>query len=68
MNRLTLSVEGMNCHHCEMTIEKAIKELKNVVSIKADHTSKTLEIVYTGELNVEDVRRKIEEFGYRVLT
>lgn len=68
MNRLTLTVEGMTCHHCEMTVEKAVKQLKNVVSAKADHTSKTLEIIYTGELNIEDVKQKIEEVGYKVLT
>jgi copper chaperone CopZ len=30
MNRLTLTIEGMTCHHCEMTVEKAVKQLKNV--------------------------------------
>jgi len=51
-----------------MTVEKAVKQLKNVVSAKADHISKTLEIIYTGELNIEDVKQKIEEVGYKVLT
>lgn len=67
MNRLTLTVEGMTCNHCEMTVEKAVKQLKNVVSAKANHMNKTLEIVYTGELNIEDVKAKVEEVGYKVL-
>ncbi|CUU05649.1 copper chaperone [Candidatus Thermokryptus mobilis] len=67
MNRLTLTVEGMTCHHCEMTVENAVKQLKNVLSAKADHQNKTLEIVYTGELKIEDVKQKVEEAGYRVL-
>ncbi len=67
MNRLTLTVEGMTCHHCEMTVEKAVKQLKNVVSAKADHMTKTLEIVYTGELNIEEVKEKVESAGYKVL-
>jgi copper chaperone CopZ len=67
MNRLTLTIEGMTCHHCEMTVEKAVKQLKNVLSAKADHQNKTLEIVYTGELKIEDVKQKIEEAGYKVL-
>jgi len=67
MNRITLTVEGMTCHHCEMTVEKAVKQLKNVVSAKADHMNKTLEIIYTGELKVEDVKQKVEEVGYKVL-
>ncbi len=67
MNRLILTVEGMTCHHCEMTVEKAVKQLKNVFSAKADHQNKTLEIVYTGELKIEDVKQKVEEAGYKVL-
>jgi copper chaperone len=67
MNRLTLTVEGMTCHHCEMTVEKAVKQLKNVISAKADHMNKTLEVIYTGELNIEDVKEKIESVGYKVL-
>ncbi|MFN3135975.1 MAG: heavy-metal-associated domain-containing protein [Candidatus Kryptonium sp.] len=67
MNKLILTVEGMTCHHCEMTIENAVKQLKNVVSAKADHTNKTLEIIYTGELKIDDVKQKVEEVGYRVL-
>jgi len=57
----------MTCHHCEMTVENAVKQLKNVLSAKADHQNKTLEIVYTGELKIEDVKQKVEEAGYRVL-
>ncbi|CUS95508.1 copper chaperone [Candidatus Kryptonium thompsonii] len=67
MNKLTLTVEGMTCHHCEMTIEKAVKQLKNVVSANADHMNKTLEIIYTGELKIDDVKQKVEEVGYKVL-
>lgn len=67
MNKLTLTVEGMTCHHCEMTIEKAVKQLKNVASAKADHMNKTLEIIYTGELKIDDVKQKVEEVGYKVL-
>jgi copper chaperone CopZ len=67
MNRLTLTIEGMTCHHCEMTVEKAVKQLKNVLSAKADHQNKTLEIVYTGELKIEDVKQKVKEAGYKVL-
>jgi copper chaperone CopZ len=67
MNRLTLTIERMTCHHCEMTVEKAVKQLKNVLSAKADHQNKTLEIVYTGELKIEDVKQKVEEAGYKVL-
>lgn len=67
MNKLTLTVEGMTCHHCEATIERAVKQLKNIVSAKADHVNKTLEIIYTGELKIEDVKQKVEEAGYKVL-
>ncbi|MCL5020523.1 MAG: cation transporter [Bacteroidetes bacterium] len=64
----TLTVDGMTCHHCEMTVEKALMELDGVKTAKADHTSKTVEIQYKNELNLEEVKNKIEKVGYKFVS
>lgn len=64
----TLTVDGMTCHHCEMTVEKALMELEGVKAAKADHSNKTVELQYKNELNLEQVRTKIEKAGYKFVS
>lgn len=61
----TLTVDGMTCHHCEMTVEKAVMEVEGVKSAKADHSRKTVEVQYKSELNIDLVKEKVEKAGYR---
>ncbi|HEY9167395.1 MAG TPA: heavy metal-associated domain-containing protein [Candidatus Kryptonia bacterium] len=63
-----LSVEGMTCHHCEMTVEKALLELDGVKSVKADHSKKTVEVQYKNELDPNGVREKVEKAGYKLVS
>jgi copper chaperone CopZ len=60
-----LSVEGMTCHHCEMTVEKALMEISAVKRAKANHTLKSVEVEYVGDLDLSQVRDKIEKAGYK---
>ncbi len=61
-----LKVEGMTCHHCEMTVEKALLEVAGVKTAKADHTTKSVAVQYKNELNMETVKEKIEKVGYKL--
>ncbi|HUI30848.1 MAG TPA: cation transporter [Candidatus Acidoferrales bacterium] len=61
-----LNVEGMTCHHCEMTVEKALLEVAGVKSAKADHAAKSVEVEYKNELDLNKVREKIAKAGYRL--
>ena len=67
MNKLILTVKGMTCNHCEMTVENAVKQIPNVLSAKANYKENTLEITYTGELKPEDVKEKVESVGYTAI-
>ena len=64
----TLTVDGMTCHHCEMTVEKALMELEGVKAAKADHSNKTVEVQYKKDLNLEEVKSKIETAGYKFVS
>jgi copper chaperone CopZ len=68
IKKKTLTVEGMTCHHCEMTVEKALSEIRGVKSAKADHSNKSVEVEYKGELDIDQVKEKIEKSGYKFIS
>jgi copper chaperone CopZ len=67
LKKKVFAVGGMTCHHCEMTVEKALLELQGVTSAKANHDAKTVEVQFKGELDLEAVSDKIEKAGYKFL-
>ncbi len=63
--KLEIQVEGMTCRHCEMAVEKAIKELEGVKEVHASHKEKKVEILYENpNLKKEEIYKTIEETGY----
>ena len=60
-----LAVEGMTCHHCEMTVEKALLEVEGVKSARADHAAKSVEVQFKDQLDLGVVQEKIEKAGYK---
>ena len=70
MKELELSVQGMSCEGCERRIQNVLSELPNVKSVKANHKSGKVDIVFQIEVT-EDIEKtvteKIENLGYQVL-
>ena len=66
--RKILTVEGMTCHHCEMTVEKALLDINGVKSAKADHNTKCVEIQYKGDLDFGIAKERIEKAGYKLIS
>jgi Cu2+-exporting ATPase len=64
--KLTIKVQGMTCHHCEMTVEKALKEIENVRDVKANREKGIIEIRYENEIELPKLKNKIIERGYKV--
>ncbi|MCL5266935.1 MAG: cation transporter [Bacteroidetes bacterium] len=63
-----VQVDGMTCHHCEMTVEKALLEVSGVKNAKASHEKKSVEVQYKDALDINEVKRKIEEVGYKFVS
>ena len=61
-----VKVEGMTCGHCEMTVEKAVRQVTNVETAKASAKDKKVEITFSGELDRDAVKAKVKEAGYQV--
>ncbi len=68
MKKKTLTVDGVTCHHCEMTVEKALLQLEGVKSAKADHQNKRVELQYKDDLDLNEVREHIEKAGYKFVS
>jgi copper chaperone CopZ len=64
---LLLRVNGMTCHHCEMTLESSLKEIENIIDVTADREKKMVQIVYEAEIDMEKINSIIEENGFKVL-
>ena len=66
MNETVLKVEGMSCGGCEKRIENAVGDIKNVKKVEANHEDGTVKIESKKELDMEEVKEKIENLGYTV--
>ncbi len=63
----TLTVTGMTCSHCEQSVEKGIKQIAGVDSVKAHANANTVDIFYKGEIpDLVVVKNKIVELGFEI--
>ena len=66
MNEINLNVEGMMCGGCEKRIENALGEVKAIKNIKANHEDGTVKIESKKEIDMDVVKEKIENLGFKV--
>ncbi len=62
----TLTIEGMTCHHCEMTVDKALTGLPGVVESHASHEGGQAKVVTEGEVDPAAMAQAVEAKGYHV--
>ena len=62
--RQTLKISDMSCHHCEMTIENAVRKTGMIKSIKFNLDTKIVDI--EGAIDPDEVVAAIEAVGYQV--
>ena len=66
MDELKLNVDGMHCRSCEMLVADELGELEGVRKVEANHKDGVVRIQYEGRIDVDWIRKKIQELGYRV--
>lgn len=59
-----LTVPGISCHHCTMTITRETKEIPGVEKVDADVASKTATYVLQDESVLPEVKKTLVEIGY----
>lgn len=64
MNQV-INVKGMSCAHCERRLESAVKEIKGVKKVKADHVAGILTVEYNEKkTNIEELNNVVRQTGY----
>ncbi|UXR69121.1 MULTISPECIES: cation transporter [unclassified Staphylococcus] len=66
MAKHTIAVEGMSCDHCKKTVETAVKENKDVVSVVATPAEDKVDVELSDDAALDQVKQLIYDVGYDV--
>jgi len=66
MSTVTYSVPNISCGHCVHTIQTEVADLAGVKSVKADVTTKKVEIVFEMPATEEKIKALMAEINYPV--
>ena len=66
MNTITLTVQGMMCHHCEAHVKTALEAVPGVASAAPNHTTGLVEITLSAPVEEATLRQAVEKAGYEV--
>lgn len=66
MNEIKLKVEGMTCGHCQMTVKKALENVKGVKSAEVDLENNSAIVNYKSDkVTVENLVLAAVDAGYK---
>lgn len=60
----TFKVDGMHCVHCKAAVEIGVSQLKGVKSVLVDLDKK--EVSVKGEYKTKDIKKVVEELGFKM--
>ncbi|MEK7565722.1 MAG: sulfite exporter TauE/SafE family protein [Patescibacteria group bacterium] len=64
MKKITIDIEGMHCHSCELLIEQELAKIGNIRKIIIDQGKGTAEIQYEGQLDSQEIEKAVICAGY----
>ena len=62
----TIDIEGMQCNHCKMTVEKALGELEGVTKVEVSLEEKKAFIISQKEIEDSKIKEAIANAGFEV--
>lgn len=62
----SVKIEGMQCNHCKMTVEKVLGNLVGVETVEVSLKDKSAKITSNVEISDEIIKNVIEEAGFSV--
>ena len=69
MIKTVLTVEGMSCKHCVKAVTTAVTALPGTGGVLVDLSAKTVTVEYEPSVtSVDDIKRRIEDQGYEIIT
>ena len=63
MKEINLKVKGMHCEGCENRIKNSLSTIEGIEEVIANHIDGTVLIKTNKEVNIEDIKEKIEDLG-----
>jgi len=63
----TITVKGMSCNHCRMSVTKALEAIPGVTSVNVDLLSGKASFEETAPVDLAVVRKAIEKIGFEVV-
>ena len=67
MNKKVISIEGMSCNHCKMSVEKALNSIEGVTKVEVSLENKNAVIESSKEIDNNKIKQVIEEIGFTVI-
>lgn len=66
MKECTIKVEGMVCGGCENRVKNAVSTIDEVENVVADHNTGIVTVTSKEDLDVNQIKEKIEDIGFEV--
>lgn len=64
---VSISVSGMKCSGCENTVNKALSAIEGVISVKASHQDKQVDVEFDPtKTDIETIEDAIEDAGFKL--
>ena len=64
MKEINLKVKGMHCEGCENRIKNSLSTIEGIEEVIANHIDGTVLIKTNKEVDIEDIKEKIEDLGF----
>ena len=64
MPNKSATIPNISCGHCVRTIETELSLLENVTSVKADETTKMVEVEWTEPQSWDNIKLLLAEINY----
>lgn len=68
MKERIINVKGMVCNGCENRVINALKNIEGVKSVIADHNIGKVTVTSNDNVLERDIKDKIEDLGFEVVT
>ena len=63
-DKISLSISGMTCANCAMSIERSLKKLNGINGVNVNFATEQATVFYDSTpIRIQDIIRKINELG-----
>ena len=67
MTREQIKIEGMSCQHCVASVKKALESLEGIEQLRVNLEQGSATFLRSDAVNMEQIKRVVEDSGYRVV-